>query len=367
MISRQRSWWERSRRVAALGLLIVVASFVAACGSASSSSSTTAPGSSTAASSSSGGSSASSSSPLVLGFSSYPPTVPAIAEAVSGATAQAKKDNVQIKFGMAADAPTQQLAIDQLLGEGANALAIDPNDSTAITTSIKGANNKNIPVIMWVGTATGGKVATFIGSNELSGGENVGAYVGKLLHGSGQVGLINGDEVHQAFILRERGFRSELKKQYPGVTVAAFGLGQETAPPSEALARDMLTAHPQIKAIVALSDAMAAGVYQAVKAEHKTGSVAVIGYNGDCPTLKSIWDGQISATVFQNWYGFGADTVDAAVALHDGKSVPANMIEPTIVLDKQVMQQVLAGTYPSKDAALLASVRQAANNQCPKA
>ena len=364
MISQQRSWRERIKGVAVLGLLLGVASVVAACGSSSSSS---ASGSATAASASSGGSSGSSSSPLVLGFSSYPPTVPAIAEAVSGATAQAKKDKIQIKFGMAADAPAQQSAIDQLLGEGANVLAIDPNDSTAITTSIKAANSKKIPVIMWVGTATGGKVATFIGSNELSGGQNVGDYVGKLLHGSGEVALINGDEVHQAFILRERGFRSELKKKYPGVTISAFGIGQQTAPPSEALARDMLTAHPNIKAIVALSDAMAAGVYQAVKAEGKTGSVAVIGYNGDCPTLKSIWDGQISATVFQNWYGFGADTVDAAVALHDGKALSQNMIEPTIVLDKQVMQQVLAGTYPSKDATLLASVKQAANNQCPKA
>src|SRR5438105_9974198 len=152
---------------------------------------------------------ASQSSALVLGFSSYPPVVPVIASAVSGAKAEAKKRHIQIKFGMAPDAPSQQSAIDQLIAEGVNVLGIDPNDSTAITTSIKQANSKKIPVIMWVGTASGGKVATFIGSDELQGGKNVADYLARILNGHGQVALIQGDEVHQAFILRERGFRSQ--------------------------------------------------------------------------------------------------------------------------------------------------------------
>jgi ribose transport system substrate-binding protein len=303
---------------------------------------------------------------LVLGFSSYPPVVPVIASAVSGAKAEAKKLHVQIKFGMAPDAPSQQSAIDQLIAEGVNVLGIDPNDSTAITTSIKQANSKKIPVIMWVGTASGGKVATFIGSDELQGGKNVAEYLARILNGHGQVALIQGDEVHQAFILRERGFRSQLKK-HPGLKLVAFGLGKETAPPSEALARDMMTAHPQLNAIVALSDAMAAGVYQAVRAVHKTGSVSVVGYNGDCPTLRSIWNGQIKATVFQNWYGFGSGVVDAAIKVHAGKSLPAKMIEPTVVIDRSLMKSVRAGTYPSKDASLTASVTQAVTNHCPKA
>ncbi len=307
-----------------------------------------------------------SASPLVLGFSSYPPVVPVIASAVSGARSEAKKTHVQIRFGLAADAPSQQSAIDQLIGVGVNVLAIDPNDSTAITTSVTAANSKNIPVIMWVGKSTGGTVATFIGSDELQGGKNVAKYLAKALGGRGEVALINGDEVHQAFILRERGFRTQLKK-YPGLKLVAFGLGKETAPPSESLARDMMTAHPQLKAIVALSDAMAAGVYQAVRALHKTSRVAVVGYNGDCPTLRSIWKGQIHATVFQNWFGFGAKVVDAAVAIHAGKTLPKNIIQPTVVIDHKLMQQVRAGTYPGKDPSLKASVNQAVTNTCPKA
>ncbi len=346
----------RLRFMALVSLMGAISIVVAACGSSSSSSGSS-PG---------GSQGASSGSSLVLGFSSYPPTVPVIAEAVQGATAEAKSRHVQVKFGNAADAPSQQTAIDQLLGEGANVLAIDPNDSTAITTSVKEANSKKVPVIMLVGKASGGNVTTFIGSDELRGGENVADYVAHELNGNGQVALINGDEVHQAFILRERGFRTELKK-YPGVKIVAFGIGQQTAPPSEALARDMLTAHPQLRVIVALSDAMAAGVYQAAEALHKGSNVSVVGYNGDCPTLRSIWQGQIKATVFQNWYGFGAEAVDAAIAAHSGKALSANMIEPTIVIDRSVMQQVHAGTYSSKDPSLRASIDQAVNNQCPKA
>jgi ribose transport system substrate-binding protein len=289
-----------------------------------------------------------------------------IASAVSGARSEAKVKHIQIKFGLAPDAPSQQSAIDQLIGLGVNVLAIDPNDSTAITTSVKAANSKKIPVIMWVGKATGGNVATFIGSDELQGGKNVAKYLAKALRGRGEVALINGDEVHQAFILREKGFRTQLKK-YPGLKLVAFGLGKETAPPSESLARDMMTAHPNLKAIVALSDAMAAGVYQAVRALHKTSGVAVVGYNGDCPTLRSIWQGQIHATVFQNWYGFGADVVNAAIALHAGKKLPAKMIEPTVVIDRKLMQAVHGGTYRSKDPSLKASVEEAVTNHCPKA
>jgi ribose transport system substrate-binding protein len=279
---------------------------------------------------------------------------------VKGAKEAAKDKGIEVTFAHAEDAAGQQTAVQNLLAGGADVLAIDPNDSTAIGTSVKQANDAGVPVIMWIGNNLGaGKVSSFISSSEEQGGRTLGQYVVKTLGGKGKIALVNGDKAQQAFNLREKGFRAALAGT--GVTVAAYGNIDAVADKAYDITTNMLTKDPDLAAVVTTTDAMASGAFRAVQKSSGANKPKVIGYNGDCPTLQGIWDGGISGTVYQGWYEIGRRLVDVASALHAGKQVQSTIVIPPFVIDKQVMQQVQDGSYPGlkQDPYLKNSVAQA--------
>jgi ribose transport system substrate-binding protein len=303
---------------------------------------------------------------LKLGITIYPPTVSVVASAVNAAQAEAKAQGVDAVFAFAPDAATQQSAIESLLSQGVNVLAIDPNDSTAVVTGIKLANAANVPVIMWIAPANaGGTVAVNILSPDVKSANAMATGIFQnYMAGSGDFAFIQGDEVQAAFLAREKGMRDALAN-FPNVKLAALGIGAETADKANPVALDIITKNPNLKAIFADTDAMADGVYSAVESSGKTGQISVFGYNGSCPTLSSIWNGKIKGTLYQGWSGFGANVVDTAIKVFNKESVPPNIENPAYVIDKTAMQQIQAGTFATKDATLTASINEAITGKCP--
>jgi ribose transport system substrate-binding protein len=298
---------------------------------------------------------------VVLGFTSDPPDVPAIGDARQGAIDAGKKLGVEVKFAHAPDAAGQQTAVENLLAGGVDVLAIDPNDSTAIGSAVQAANAQDVPVIMWIGDNLGdGETATFISSSEEDGGKALGEYMVERLGGEGSVALINGPKAHQAFQLREKGFRGAVEGT--GVSIDAYGDGGQVEDKANTLATNMLTKEPNLVAMSALSDAMAAGTLKAVEAQGGGDPPLVTGYNGDCPTLHSIWEGKTTATLYQGWYEIGAMTVEVAKQIADGKDVPPEILVPPFMVDKEVMRQIQDGSFEGVDADRLEAVRGAIEN-----
>jgi ribose transport system substrate-binding protein len=302
---------------------------------------------------------------LKLGITIYPPVVSVVASAVHAAEAEAKAQGIEAVFAFAEDAAKQQSAVESLLSQGVNILAIDPNDSTAIGTAIKLANDANVPVIMWIGKAESGTVAVSILSPDEKSSEAMATRIFQdYMGGSGDFAFVQGNEVHAAFIAREKGMKNALAK-FPNVKLVALGIGNETADKANPVALDMITKNPDLKAIYADSDAMADGVYSAVESSGKTAQIAVFGYNGSCPTLNSIWNGKIKGTLYQGWSGFGANVVQTAIKVFNGESVPEVIENPAYVIDKAAMEAVQAGTFEPNDPTLTVSINEAVTGKCP--
>ena len=160
---------------------------------------------------------------ITVGWTSYPPDIAVIAEAVDGAKTTAAELGVDVNFAMAAGAAAQANAIDSLLAAKVDVLAIDPEDSTAVGSSIKKANEQNVPVIMWIGdTLGGGETATLIASDEEAGGYQMAKWGIEKLGGSGKIILIQGAKAHQAGQLRENGFRRALA-EHPQIELVGYG------------------------------------------------------------------------------------------------------------------------------------------------
>jgi len=294
---------------------------------------------------------------ITIGWTSYPADLPVIADAIDGARNTGKEMGVNVEFALSAGAAAQANAMDNLIALGVDVIAIDPEDSKAIGPSIKKANEAKIPVIMFIGdNLGGGETATLISSDEEAGGYNIAKWAFTKIGGEGKVALIQGAKAHQAGLLRETGFNTALK-EFPKIQVVAYGEANWQTDKANALAADMLTQNPDLKLIVALSDAMAKGTAAAAKVSGL--SPAITGYNGDCEMLNKVWNGELTATLYQGWRDIGAQVVKTGVEIAKGGTVDKKIVMPTYVVDKELMEKIKGGSTDGVTAGLVNDVTRA--------
>ena len=295
-----------------------------------------------------------------VGWTSYPADIPVIADAIEGGKDEAKALGVNLVFALSAGAAAQANAVDNLLALEVDILAIDPEDSQAIGASVKKANKANVPVVMWIGdNLGGGETVSLISSDEELGGYTIAKWGFELLGGNGRVALVQGAKAHQAGLLREDGFRRAMK-EFPGIDLVAYGEANWARDRANSLAADFITRDPNIDLIFAMSDDMAKGVYTAAKAANVVPKVT--GYNGDCETLNSVWNGAISATLYQGWRDIGAQVIRTSLDIANGKTVPKKIIMPIFVIDKTAMGVIDAGNFDGATAGLTVDVKRAIGN-----
>jgi len=295
-----------------------------------------------------------------VGWTSYPADLAVIADSIDGAKNAGKEIGVDVQFALAAGAAAQANAVDNLLALGVNVIAIDPEDSKAIGPSVKKANEAGVPVIMFIGdNLGGGTTATLISSDEEAGGYNIAKWAFDKIGGEGNVALIQGAKAHQAGQLRENGFNRALK-EYPNIKVVAYGEANWQMDKANTLAADMLAQNPDVKLIIALSDAMAKGVAAAVKVAGV--KPAITGYNGDCETLNKVWRGEITADLYQGWRDIGARVVKTGAEIAKGTKVEPKIVMPTYVVDKPLMEKINGGSSDGVTPGLVSDVKGAVNN-----
>ncbi len=88
---------------------------------------------------------------------------------------------------------------------------------------------------------------------------------------------------------------------------------------------------------------MALGAVESVFAAGKGGNVVIIGVDGNSDAVKSIKEGRLTASVAQLPYLVGKQAVENVKKSVDGGAVESQIIVPTLVLTKEVMD---AGTEP---------------------
>jgi ABC-type sugar transport system substrate-binding protein len=315
----------------------------------------------------SGATVASSKPPLTIAYGGNV-SLAILAEAEAAAKLEAAKLGVKLIIANSDNASEQVPALKALLAQHPAALSVDPWDSSAIGTVVKQANALKIPVVMWISADLGGgKTATYIAGDDVSGSEAVAARIFKQMGGKGQVAYIDGDPAIYAHQQRFKGYQLALKKD-PGIKQVAFGIADDDTLKARNLALNMLTAHPGIKAILTGYDGMTEGAVSALASLHK--SVLTSGVDGECPMLQLIWQGKATATFDQLWANISSLSIEDAVAAAQGKTLPARVVTPSFTIDKAAMQQIKAGTYTGASGQPLDYLKrqvQNASTGCKKA
>ena len=269
---------------------------------------------------------------------------PFFIEMQKGAEEAAKRLNVDLVVQAAereVDVEKQMQIVENLIQTRVAALCVTPSGSREIVPAIDKANRANIPVVI-VDTRvdakalseSGGRVATFIGSDNYEGGKIAGEFLAKKLGGRGKVAVLEGIPGHETGDSRLRGFRDALKAT-PGVEIVASQTANWERDQGFNVFQNILQSHPDVQAVFACSDLMALGAVEAIAAAKKTGQITVVGFDATSEARGAITGGTMEASVAQSPAQMGALAVENAVKLLKGEQVNAEFVVPIKLITKE--------------------------------
>jgi ribose transport system substrate-binding protein len=207
-------------------------------------------------------------------------------------------------------------------------LIVQPTDNAALAGPLREANRAGIPVVILdtrVHPQTlqeaGGKVASFIGSDNLEGGKLAGEFIVKKLGGTGKVAVLEGIPGHETGDSRLKGFHTAVDA-HPGMQVVASQTANWERDQGYNVFQNILQSHPHVQALFACSDLMALGAVEAIAAAGKTGKISVVGFDAFLEAREAVLKGTMDATIAQSPSEMGRLAIENAALLLRGGQVP---------------------------------------------
>jgi ribose transport system substrate-binding protein len=251
------------------------------------------------------------------------------------AAAELPNYNIEMYVVSEATAAAQRQILDNLLTKGVAGVsisAIDPANSTEILNKVA----SQAVLFTTDSDAPKSDRVMYIGTDNVAAGVQCGELIKKSLPDGGKIMLFVG--TMGAANARER--VEGIRKVLEGTKVEIVDIRTDEVDFARAKrnVEDTLTTYPDIDGLVGLWSYNTPQIVEAVRAAGKEGQVKIIGFDEDPVTLRGIADGIIEATVVQQPYEFGYQSMKL-LARHiegDKSFIPANelMIIPTKVIDK---------------------------------
>lgn len=218
--------------------------------------------------------------------------------------------------------PTKMVQdINSLVGQKVTGIVVTPVDPGAIGPAVQNARNAGIPVVC-ADIGKSGPVNALLISNNFKGGQMAMEYLDKLFKKekikTKKVGL--GNLKPQWTYARQRGEGFKDKAKELGYEVASEIVVE--IPSAEGgfdTMQQIMAAAPDIAGAFFASGREAVGAANAVKAAGK--KIYVVGYNADPEELQAIKDGVLSATIAQEPWLIGFESVRILKEIiEDGKT-----------------------------------------------
>jgi ribose transport system substrate-binding protein len=245
--------------------------------------------------------------------------------------------NVSVEVRLVPDGtPAEQTRIfDDLIVKGSDGIAISPLDSANQTAMIDRGVAKTLITTTDSDAATS-KRAFYVGTNNVDAGRQAGELIKKAIPGGGKIMIFVGKRDAQNAKERIQGLEEVLK----GSNVSVIDVRTDDTDRVRASQNvaDTLVKYPDIAGLVGIWSYNGPAIVNAVKTAGKAGKVKIITFDEEDDTLQGIKDGIVDATVVQNPYEFGHQSVLLMTKKLRGEEVqiPENkqVIVPTRAIDK---------------------------------
>lgn len=188
-------------------------------------------------------------------------------------------------------------AIDELVAENINGLALSPYNDKAVRRKINELYEKNIPVVTLNTDIENSKRLAYVGCNYYRSGQTAAGLVHLMTSGQIYIGIISGSPDILCHTERIAGFKN-ITENYKNLHISATIMNQDDDFESYEMTTRLLKEHPEINALYFT----AGGVYggcRAVIASGRQYDIKIFTYDMVETTKQMIEQGLIAATICQ--------------------------------------------------------------------
>jgi ribose transport system substrate-binding protein len=255
------------------------------------------------------------------------------------------KEHPQVRLAVLA--PEREVNIDQQVSiledqitKRVAALAVAPTGAAEIIPVLDRAHAAGIPVVIFDTDITWPSKLSFIGGNNRRAGQIAGEYIVKMLGGKGKVAVIRGILGVLTHEERVAGFREAIGSA-AGIDCVAVQPGNSERALGMSVMENLLTLHPDLRAVFATNDQMALGAVEAVAARNLTGKVAVIGIDATREAVRAVQAGRLAGDVAMFPERLGRDAVEAAFKAARGEPMEKRIDTGEVLVTKENAEKFL--------------------------
>jgi ribose transport system substrate-binding protein len=228
--------------------------------------------------------------------------------------------------------PEQMSQIEDVIVRRPDAVAFIPVDSNAMVPGVERLNAAGIPVVNVTDRSVGGEFVSFVGCNEYEIAASTARRLLQAMNGRGNVVIIEGVRGSSNNTTRMKGFADALA-EFPNVKLLASQPANFQRLQALQVMENLLQSYRDLDGVLALNDAMALGVVEALEAANR--KALVVGINGTKEAVDAVVAGRLLATGDCDGFLHGCGGVMAAVRRVRNEPVPSNIEFSVVVIDGQ--------------------------------
>ena len=235
----------------------------------------------------------------------------------------------------AADAVVQKDSVDNAINRGVDGIIIGAIDSRAFGESLDRAAEKGIPVVAVDTAIDHPHISALAQTDNLASARVLGQYIVDTTE-TGTVVILGGTLGHQTGDARRDGVKQVLEANGYKVVFRACNWD---APTALETATNELAANPDTVAVFGCWDPGALAGLAAVKQRGLMDKVKVYGFDGLPDALKSIKDGELTATIKQDNKQMARVIMNSLVSQINGQESVKKLLIDGFVIDKSNVDQ----------------------------
>jgi ABC-type sugar transport system substrate-binding protein len=244
-----------------------------------------------------------------------------------GAEAAARELGVELIF----DGPTtpdpakQNEIVENWITLGVDVIAAACENRDGISSALRKAQQKGIKVITYDADAQPDARSFFVNQATPEGiGYALMDEAARLCGGEGEFAIITASLTAANMIEWQKHIESRRASKYPRMTMAALRPCDDLKDKAQAEATTLLSAHPNLKLLMAICSPAVPGAAEAVKQAGKTGKVHVIGLGLPSENRNYLKEGVTQTVILWKTTDLGALTIHVAHALATGTLKPGD-------------------------------------------
>lgn len=223
------------------------------------------------------------------------------------------------------DREAQIGVVETMITRGVDGIVLMPVDGTALARVAQEAADAGIPVVIAdSGLDWDGKVS-FVATDNREAGRIAGRRLRELMSGEGKALMMRYVEGSESTNQREDGFLEGMGEKSGVELLSTNQYAGNTKEGAQAVAENLLTAHPDVTGIFCSNESATHGMLRALEAAGLAGKVRFVGFDSSGTLLEGLRAGHIDALVLQDPVHMGHTAVRTLVDHLDGKTIEARV------------------------------------------